>query len=166
MEPLHHVIREPVPEDARALEVAERECFPDPWPGHLILAEIHARGRFQRVVVSPGGDLMAYVLGVWQYLDLHILKIATRPPYRRCGLASELLRLAETHAAESGGETVTLEVRTSNGPAIAMYRSLGYTVRGVRHRYYGDGEDALIMTRTVGRGGGGPRSGILSAEDR
>ncbi len=166
VEPLHHVIREPVPGDARALEVAERECFPDPWPGHLILAEIHACGRFQRVAVSPDGDLMAYVLGVWQYLDLHILKIATCPPHRRRGLASELLRLAEAHAAESGGETVTLEVRTSNRPAIAMYRSLGYVVRGIRRCYYGDGEDALIMTRTVGRGSGGPRTGILKGEDR
>ena len=156
VEPARYVIREPVPGDARALEVAERECFPDPWPGHLILAEIHAPGRFQRVAVSPSGELMAYVLGVWQYLDLHVLKIATRPPFRRAGLARELLLLAERHAAESGGETVTLEVRTSNGPAISLYRSLGYTVRGLRHRYYGDGEDALIMTRSVGGPGRAP----------
>jgi len=147
-----------VPGDARALEVAERECFPDPWPGHLILAEIHARGRFQRITLSPDGELMAYVLGVWQYLDLHILKIATRPAFRRRGLARELLGLAEAHARSSGGETVTLEVRTSNGPAIALYRDLGYAVRGIRPRYYGDGEDALIMTRRVGGAAGPPEA--------
>ncbi len=156
VEPLLRVIRRPVPGDAGALEAAERECFPDPWPGHLILAEIHARGRFQRVAVTPGGELMAYILGVWQYLDLHILKIATRPPYRRHGLAKELLVLAQDHAAEHGGETVTLEVRSSNAPAIALYRALGYSVRGIRHRYYGDGEDALVMTRAVGERRGAP----------
>jgi ribosomal-protein-alanine N-acetyltransferase len=45
----------------------------------------------------------------------------------------------------------TLEVRTSNGPAIALYERFGFRAAGVRKRYYQDtGEDALIMWR-VGR---------------
>jgi len=53
------------------------------------------------------------------------------------------------HARAFGGETVTLEVRERNTPAIALYRGLGFSVAGRRPRYYGDGEDALIMTRPV-----------------
>ena len=42
---------------------------------------------------------------------------------------------------------ITLEVRTSNLPAIAMYRSLGFTEAGVRRNFYTEPrEDALIFT--------------------
>jgi ribosomal-protein-alanine N-acetyltransferase len=38
-------------------------------------------------------------------------------------------------------------VRVTNEPAQALYRKYGFTVHGVRKRYYSDNnEDALIMT--------------------
>ena len=50
-------------------------------------------------------------------------------------------------ARENGGVFITLEVRTSNLPAIAMYRSLGFTEAGVRRNFYTEPrEDALIFT--------------------
>ena len=142
--------RAPQPGDVRALEAAERACFSDPWPGHLLLAEIFAPGRFHRILVEPAGTLVAYMLCAWQYLDLHVLKVATLPAYRRTGLARRLLILAEEHARASAGESVTLEVRESNVQAIALYRTLGYSRAGRRPSYYGDGEDALVMTKRVG----------------
>jgi len=148
---LRPTIRPPSLGDARTLEEAERECFPDPWPGHLFLAEVRAPGRFHRLALAPDGQLMAYLLGVWQYLDLHILKVATRPPWRRQGLARHLLVLAGEHVIEAGGESITLEVRASNEPAIRLYQTLGYRLKGRRPHYYGDGEDALIMTWEVPR---------------
>ena len=48
-------------------------------------------------------------------------------------------------ALAEGITDVTLEVRVSNEPAIALYRSFGFEEAGIRKRYYGDGEDALIM---------------------
>ncbi len=143
-------IRAPQPGDVRALEAAERECFPDPWPGHFFLAEVLAPGRFQRVLVDGAGRLGGYLFAAWQYLDLHVLKVAVLTPWRRLGHARWLMELAEEHARLKGGETVTLEVRVSNLPAIALYESLGYERVGRRRRYYGDGEDALVMTRQVG----------------
>lgn len=142
--------RAPQPGDVRALEAAERACFSDPWPSHLLLAEIFAPGRFHRILVEPAGTLVAYLLCAWQYLDLHVLKVATLPAYRRAGLARRLLLLAEDHARDSAGESVTLEVRESNLEAITLYQRLGYLRAGRRPSYYGDGEDALVMTKTVG----------------
>lgn len=43
-------------------------------------------------------------------------------------------------------ESVLLEVRASNKPAQRLYASLGFERVGVRKRYYGDGEDAVLMT--------------------
>ncbi len=138
------------PGDVCGLETAESGCFPDPWPGHFFLAEILAPGRFQRILVDGRGGLAGYLFAAWQYLDLHILKVAILPPWRRLGHARWLMGLAEQYARTKGGETVTLEVRVSNHPAIALYESLGYERVGRRRRYYGDGEDALVMTRQVG----------------
>jgi ribosomal-protein-alanine N-acetyltransferase len=47
-------------------------------------------------------------------------------------------------------EQYTLEVRTSNAPAIALYERLHFRSAGTRPRYYRDtGEDAMIMWRTT-----------------
>jgi ribosomal-protein-alanine N-acetyltransferase len=47
-------------------------------------------------------------------------------------------------------EAYTLEVRPSNGVAIALYERFGFRSAGTRKRYYRDtGEDALIMWRTA-----------------
>ena len=46
-----------------------------------------------------------------------------------------------------------LEVRPSNGGAIALYESFGFKRAGLRKGYYHDNkEDALIMWRTAGAG--------------
>jgi [ribosomal protein S18]-alanine N-acetyltransferase len=142
-------VRAPHPGDVRALAEAEQACFSDPWPGQLFASEVMAGGRFHRVLVDPGGVLVGYLLATWQYLDLHVLKVAVLPVYRRQGLARRLMALAEEHATELGGETVTLEVRESNVAAAALYDSLGFARVGRRTAYYMDGEDALIMTKRL-----------------
>jgi ribosomal-protein-alanine N-acetyltransferase len=141
--------RSPTPGDVRWLEQAEAACFTDPWPGQFFLAELFAPGRFHRVLVDPAGRLVAYLFAAWQYLDLHILKVATLAEHRRCGLAGRLMALAEEHALDVGGETLTLEVRPTNVAAIALYEQLGFLHVGLRPAYYPDGEDALVMTKRL-----------------
>ncbi len=142
-------VRLPQASDIRDLERAERLCFVDPWPAQFFVSELFAPGRFHRVLVDPSGGLVAYLFSAWQYLDLHVLKIATLPQHRGEGLARRLMELAESHVKESVGDSLTLEVRTSNDAAIAMYKSLGYNSAGLRPGYYADGEDALIMTKRI-----------------
>lgn len=142
-------LRKVQPGDSRALASAEAVCFDDPWPEPYFITELFAPGRFQRVLVDVNGSLAAYLFTAWQYLDLHILKVATLPAFRRHGLGRRLMLVAEEHAHEMAGESLTLEVRTANAPAIAMYESLGYERVGIRRGYYADGSDALVMTKRV-----------------
>ena len=142
-------LREVQPGDARALAAAEVDCFEDPWPEPYFLAELFAPGRFHRVLVDAHGSLAAYLFTAWQYLDLHILKVATLPVFRRHGLGRRLMVTAEEHANQMVGEILTLEVRMNNGAAIAMYESLGYEHVGIRPEYYVDGNDALVMAKRV-----------------
>jgi len=142
-------VRPPQLGDARSLAEAELVCFSDPWPPQFFVSEILADGRFNRLLVDAGGTMVAYLFCAWQYLDLHVLKVATLPQYRRTGLARRLMALAENHAVEMAGETLTLEVRQSNSDAIALYETLEYQHVGTRPSYYQDGEDAVVMTKRI-----------------
>ena len=113
------------------------------------MSEILADGRFNRLLVDSAGRMVAYLFCAWQYLDLHVLKVATLPEFRRTGLARRLMALAEDHAVEMGGESLTLEVRESNGVAIAMYEMLEYDRNGIGAGYYQNGEDAVVMRKRM-----------------
>ena len=83
--------------------------------------------------------------------EAELLLIAVTPEMRRQSVALLLwIELAERLQA-SGARTVHLEVRESNRPAQAFYRSRGFTQSGVRPKYYPNGaheserEDAVLM---------------------
>jgi ribosomal-protein-alanine N-acetyltransferase len=94
--------------------------------------------RDERVVV-------AFVIA-WHVADeLHVLNVATREERRRKGIARQLMDHVVAHARAVRVKHVLLEVRRSNLPAIALYRSVGFFAMGVRARYYQDDEDAIEM---------------------
>ena len=67
---------------------------------------------------------------------------------------AETILFLKAHQLQEEGRSLsenaaflTLEVRESNAPAIALYQSFGFTERGQRKRFYSDPEeDALIYT--------------------
>jgi len=75
----------------------------------------------------------------------HITNIAVHPDYRRQGIGELLLGDLFEQARLHGVLRLTLEVRASNAAAQGLYYKYGFEVEGRRPRYYGDGEDALIM---------------------
>jgi [ribosomal protein S18]-alanine N-acetyltransferase len=84
--------------------------------------------------------------------ECEILNVAVSRARRRCGIGSRLLETALEFSGIAGIARVYLEVRTSNGPAIALYTHCGFTECGRRARYYSDPvEDAVLLTLCVGR---------------
>jgi ribosomal-protein-alanine N-acetyltransferase len=78
----------------------------------------------------------------------HLMNIAVDPAVRRRGFGHRLLEGLFERAGQDA--SYTLEVRTSNTPAIALYEQYGFRAAGTRPRYYQDtGEDAMIMWRTA-----------------
>jgi ribosomal-protein-alanine N-acetyltransferase len=101
-------------------------------PSGICLAAEDANGLAGYLVCSRYAD-------VW-----HLMNVAVPPNRRRAGIASSLIH--RLFAEVGSGARLTLEVRTSNEAAIAMYRGFGFEAAGHRRRYYQDnGEDALIM---------------------
>lgn len=125
----------------------ERECFSTPW-SEAMLTEVLFDSQASFIVAeSEDGGVLGYA-GLQVVLDEgYIDNIAVEPNARRHGVADELLdvfcRFGEANLA-----FLTLEVRASNAPAIALYRKHGFEEAGRRKNYYTKPtEDAVIMTR-------------------
>ncbi len=100
----------------------------------------------KRVATRDNAQLVGYVGGWIVDGQVQILKIASDPSYRRCGIAKELMKLVSQDARDLGATECTLEVRVSNTGAHAFYERLGLKNIGKRPRYYSDKEDAFIYT--------------------
>jgi ribosomal-protein-alanine N-acetyltransferase len=97
--------------------------------------------------VEPNAPRIVGFAGMWSMFDeAHITTIGVEPEQRGHGLGELLLIALADEAIRRGAEWLTLEVRVSNVPAQALYRKYGFSVQGVRKRYYSDNnEDAYIM---------------------
>jgi ribosomal-protein-alanine N-acetyltransferase len=80
------------------------------------------------------------VLAVLRWRDLgeeaEILDLAVAIRYRRRGYARSLMTDFLRMASEHGVRDVFMEVRESNGAALALYRRLGFGLSGRRPDYY------------------------------
>jgi ribosomal-protein-alanine acetyltransferase len=77
-----------------------------------------------------------------------LLRIAVVPEFRRCGVASQLLRALHERAA--GADRMLLEVASSNVGAQEFYAVHGYAEISRRSRYYANGDDAVVMAHPLG----------------
>ncbi len=121
----------------------ERRSFPTPWSLAMFVLELSKPSGICLAAEDENG-LVGYLVCA-RYDDVwHLMNVAVHPDRRRRGAATELIERLFEEAGE--GARFTLEVRVSNGPAIAMYQRFGFRSAGRRRRYYHDnGEDALIM---------------------
>ena len=78
--------------------------------------------------------------------EMHLLKIAVDGNFHGQGYGRLLMDKVVEVAREAEMESVLLEVRPTNEPAVGLYRKTGFETIGVRKGYYVDTkEDALVM---------------------
>jgi ribosomal-protein-alanine N-acetyltransferase len=124
----------------------ERRAFSTPWSLAMFVLELSKPAGVCLAAVDNG--LTGYLICSRYDQVWHLMNLAVDPAARRRGIASALLEDMVERAGPD--EPYTLEVRTSNSAAIALYERFGFRSAGTRRRYYQDtGEDALIMWRTA-----------------
>ena len=129
------------------LEAMERACFSDPWSRQL-LADLLALENARTIAAVDGDGTVLGYASLQTVLDEgYINNLAVLPAYRRLGIASALLEDFRRFGEAKGLAFLTLEVRASNTPAIALYAKHGYARAGRRKNYYSHPkEDAILMT--------------------
>lgn len=127
----------------------ETRCFPDPWAEALFAEELRNPLSLW-LVAETEGRILGYV-GSQAVLDsADVMNLAVAPEVRRTGVGAALMEALSLALAEKGVETLLLEVRKSNAPAISLYEKLGFALAGVRRNYYlRPREDALILQKRL-----------------
>ena len=127
-----------------AVAELEKQNFSEPWPEIAVRSELTNQLALWLVAVEDG-VVAGYVGSQTVLQEADMMNIAVGEGFRRRGIArmlvEELIRRLDAYQ-------LTLEVRASNAPAIALYGSLGFTQVGLRKNYYHKPkEDALILRK-------------------
>lgn len=134
--------------DLNSLRYLERLCFPkDAWP-LLDLVGVLTLPNVVRLKAEADGLMVGFIAGDIRPSQ-HLAWIATigvLPEYRGRGIARMLLGACEVQIHEP---RVRLCVRASNETAIRLYLNSAYQRAGLWSNYYQDGEDALVMEKTL-----------------
>ena len=125
----------------------EAICFHDPWSEKSVASELN--NPLSLWLVALDGDRVAGYVGSQSVLgESDMMNVAVHPDYRRQGIAEQLCLALVEALKEKGNHCLTLEVRSSNEPAKALYEKLGFGQIGLRKNYYRNPrEDALILRK-------------------
>lgn len=138
-------------ETCHVTQVAELEklCFSEPWSENSIASEL--KNPLSLWLVALDGLTLAGYVGSQSVMgESDMMNIAVAPEYRRQGVAEALIKMLTAQLLKNGNGSLTLEVRVSNAPAIALYQKLGFIQVGRRPNYYrSPREDALILRKEL-----------------
>ena len=125
----------------------ENDCFSHPWSRRSLESELqNETSRF--LVAVEDGKVIGYI-GMSAVIDEgYLFNAAVDSHYRKKGVGSALVRELVTWCQKHDFAFLTLEVRESNAPAIALYSRFGFVRVGERKNYYSaPAENALLMTK-------------------
>ncbi len=114
------------------------------------LSELLAQDSVQLLTVkNEAQESIGYCLYQMMFEQAEILRIGTHPDYQRQGIASRLFASLNTVLQTEQVESLLLEVRADNVPAIGLYQKQGFKVIHQRIGYYQQPHqpsiDALVM---------------------
>ncbi len=141
------MIREMTREDVLQVAQLETLCFSDPWSEKSVASELTNKLAYWLVAVE-GNRVAGYVGSQTVLGETDMMNIAVHPDFRRRGIAEALVNALVMALKEQGSHSLTLEVRASNESARALYEKTGFSLAGVRPKYYRNPrEDACILRK-------------------
>lgn len=128
----------------RVLEI-EQSIFSAPWSEKSFMDAYCAESNIYLVAIKE--ETVIGYCGLWvSYETADLCNMAVDKTYRQQGAARELLKEGLRLCKERSVESVLLEVRESNIPAIRLYEKTGFARIGKRKKYYKEPvEDAILM---------------------
>jgi ribosomal-protein-alanine N-acetyltransferase len=133
-------------EDLDGVMSVEFDSFSTPWSRSAFEEELTKNRLARYLVAEEDGNIIGYA-GTWLVInEAHVTNVAVSGKRRREGIGRLLMETMMSLARDSGMESMTLEVRTSNEAARHLYSKMGFVEAGIRKNYYSETkEDALIL---------------------
>lgn len=131
--------------DLPALAALDAACFPRSWD------EAHLRAEMERThlrfdVVESDGVPIGFAAFQIVGDEAELQRLAVAPALQGHGIGRQLLTYSLAELQDAGIAACHLEVRADNRWAIQLYQRHGFSRKGRRTAYYGDGTDALLMS--------------------
>lgn len=136
--------------DVESVLTIEFAAFSHPWTRGIFLDCI--KSGYECWLMFLGDQQVGHGVLSAAGDECHLLNLTVKPQSQSNGLGGKLLDHLMRQGGERGAETVFLEVRESNHPAIRLYERSGFNEIGRRRDYYpavGGREDALVMAYTL-----------------
>ena len=139
-------------EDFDEVQKIENECFLEPYSTEDLHYEFEKNPVNKIIVAENDGKVVGFIDYLITFNSSTIMQVAVTKPYRRYGVATQLLSEMEKSFPKNIDdlvETITLEVRESNEPAKNLYLKNGYKIVVIKNHYYKDGENAIYMLKRL-----------------
>ena len=121
--------------DLEKIYACEAASFAEPWTYAMLYDDIFENANTVYLVVELSGEIIGYG-GMWVVMDeAHITNVCILPEYRKKGYARVLMKELIRMGKERGAQSMTLEVRVSNKPALRLYKQCGHGYQ--LHNYAG-----------------------------
>lgn len=136
--------------EAKDIAEIDRLSHKSPWSALAIGKDLldSSRGAVY-LGARKDGVLVGYIVLERRCPHMWILRLSVHPDWRNLGIGGQLLTGAEVIGEEWGCRRVGLSVRFFNSSAISFYEGWGFVRTSKLLSYYGDGEDALRMERSL-----------------
>jgi ribosomal-protein-alanine N-acetyltransferase len=152
-------LRRFTPSDLEGVIQINRECLPENYTT-LFFMNLYKRFPETFLVAESNGKIIGYIMcrietGIPSFKIFgitrkgHVISIAVLPEHQKKGVGFALIQEATQAMVGYNAKECYLEVRTSNLPAIELYKKLGFEITRTIKHYYADGEDALIMAKQL-----------------
>lgn len=132
--------------DVKVVGAIERAACAFPWTEGTFTDCLQAG--YDAWVYERGGKIYGYGVVAVKASEAHVLNICVHPDHQHQGCGRYILRHLLKVSRERGANTVFLEVRPSNYPALSLYHKFGFNEIGTRKGYYPahkGREDALLL---------------------
>ena len=134
--------------DVGQVAVLEKKCFSRPWSEKSFLDAVRSEDTLY-LVAEVEGEVKGYCGFYLSFENADLCNMLVEEGMRKKGIGKMLLNAADSYLRERKIETVFLEVRAGNIPAICLYEKMNFIKNGIRKEYYAEPvEDAILMQKT------------------
>lgn len=145
-------IENPGVKDISNIIQIEREAFGDGALNEYVVVPLLRYGKVFAAVDEEGDAIASayFMCNINDVSEAYLVSVAVLPAFRGQDVGTELLRFAMEELKAFGITQVRLTVDPANFTALSVYREkLDFTVIDSSKDEYGEGEDRLIMAKTL-----------------
>lgn len=144
------MLRQFIQSDLDQLIAIEASVQVDPWS--RIIFQTCLKSGCLVWVIEENTQLIGFIFISVNQEECHIYNLAVDKRHQHRGWGRKLMEQALDYAKNHGVHLVYLEVRETNARAMALYKTLGFEVIGIRKDYYENPigyEDAMVLAKQV-----------------